>query len=134
MKELENVLDSFVSIIADTLRDLDGNENNDEHINERARGIRVGARHLQSLCGELLDDIQQRVYCIEVESTVTQRIKILAKNEVDAESMAIDVAEQRVWNSLGCDWDYDISSSAFSLGDESRLDDEADEEYPYDGR
>ena len=139
MKELENVLDSFVTHVADSLRDLDKAlqleaSYKDSDIHERVRGIRVGARHLQSLCGELLDDIQQRVYCVEVESTLTQTIKILAKNEQDAGRMAVDVAESRLRFTFGEQYDYDVYSSYLNLGDESKFDDEADEEYPYDGR
>ena len=131
MKELEDVLDGVINHFADALVNLDEASYDDSDVHERVRGIRVGTRHLASLCRELLDDIQKRVYCIEVESTVTQRVKILAKNENDAECMAIEVAEHRVWNTLGCDWDYDISSSGFSLGDESPQNDEADEEFEY---
>ena len=134
MKELEDVLDCFVTNIAESLRDLGDASYEDSDIHERVRGIRVGARHLASLCGELLDDIQQRVYCVEVESTVVQTIKILAKNEDDAVALANDVGERRLRLTLGKEHDYDVYSHAMSLGDESQFDDEADEEYPYDGR
>ena len=134
MKELENFLDDFLNHLADALLDLDGASYDDSNVDERVRGIRVGTRHLASLCGELLDDIQQRVYCIEVESTVTQRIKILAKNEDDAVELANDVGERRLRLTLGKEHDYDVYSHSISIGDESGFDDEADEEYPYDGR
>ena len=48
--------------------------------------------------------------------------------------MAVDVAERRLRLTLGESHDYDVYSSYLNLGDESKFDDEADEEYPYDGR
>lgn len=134
MKELPDILDSFLDHLEGALMDLEEASHGDGDVHERVRSIRVGARHLASLCGELLDDIQQRVYCVEVESTVTQTIKILAKNERDAVNMATDVGERRLRVTFGEVYDYDVYTSSLSLGDESQFDDEADEEYPYDGR
>jgi len=132
MKELENVLDSFLIHLADTLRDLDEASYRDGDIHERVRGIRVGARHLASLCGELLGDIQQRVYCIQVTTTVDMNIKVLAKNEDDAIEWACQTAEQRVHDTIARDYDVYWDSVGEVLGHESQADDEAEEEYQYD--
>ena len=94
--------------------------------------IATGVHHLKSLTSELLADLEQRVYSIEVESVVSQTIKVLAKNEEDANEMAGSEAERRLRLTFGKEHDYDVYSTCAYLGDESQDDDEADVEYPYD--
>ena len=55
-----------------------------------------------------------------------------AKTEEDAVSEAIDVAERRIRMTLGKEFDIELWSEAYSHGDESPQDDEADVEVHYD--
>ena len=104
----------------------------DWNLKVRMRGIRTSLDDAMRQATELHEDTSQRVFCIEVESVIEQRIKVLAKTEADAIERAAEEAEIRFRLTLGKEHDYDVSSSAISLGDESPLDDDADLEINYE--
>ena len=104
----------------------------DWNLKARMRGIRTLLDDAMRQATELHEDTSQRVFCIEVESVIEQRIKVLAKTEADAIERAAEEAEIRFRLTLGKEHDYDVSSSAISLGDESPLDDDADVEINYE--
>ena len=104
----------------------------DWNLKARMRGIRTSLDDAMRQATELYGDTSQRVFCIEVESVIEQRIKVLAKTEADAIERAAEEAEIRFRLTLGKEHDYDVSSSAISLGDESPLDDDADVEINYE--
>ena len=104
----------------------------DWNLKARMRGIRTSLDDAMRQATELYEDTSQRVFCIEVESVIEQRIKVLAKTEADAIERAAEEAEIRFRLTLGKEHDYDVSSSAISLGDESPLDDDADVEINYE--
>lgn len=104
----------------------------DWNMNARVRSIRVALNDAKRIADELYQDIAKRVYCVEVTSTVEQTIKVLAKTEEDAVREAAEVAEGRIRMTLGKDFDIELWSEAYSHGDESPQDDEADVEVHYD--
>ena len=104
----------------------------DWNLKARMLGIRTLLDDAMRQATELHEDTSQRVFCIEVESVIEQRIKVLAKTEADAIERAAEEAEIRFRLTLGKEHDYDVSSSAISLGDESPLDDDADVEINYE--
>ena len=104
----------------------------DWNLKARMRGIRTLLDDAMRQATELHEDTSQRVFCIEVESVIEQRIKVLAKTEADAIERAAEEAEIRFRLTLGKEHDYDVSSSAIRLGDESPLDDDADVEVHYE--
>ena len=104
----------------------------DWNLKARMRGIRTSLDDAMRQATELYEDTSQRVFCIEVESVVEQRIKVLAKTEADAIERAAEEAEIRFRLTLGKEHDYDVSSSAISIGDESPQDDDADVEFNYE--
>ena len=132
MKELVDVLDDMVQGLSESLIELDYIKYPNQPVTERVRGIQVGARHLASLCQELRDEIEQRVYEIQVTTSVDMNIKVLAKNEDDAIELACETADKRINRTLGQEYDVYYDSVGEVLGHESPKDDEADEEYPYD--
>ena len=93
--------------------------------------IRYSMNYLEDRISELKEKIGLRVYCVQVTSSVDMTIKVLAKNEDDAIEWATDVADKRIEDKLTSYYDCDYSSEGYSLGDESTVDDEAEEEYPY---
>lgn len=98
---------------------------------EDLKQIRYSLSYTEDRIIELKEQINKRVYCIEVTTNVVSVIKVLAKNEDDAVEWATDVADKRVDR---CMKQYDVErySEGYSLGDESIEDDEAEEEYEYD--
>lgn len=104
----------------------------DWNINTRIRSVRTALSDAKRIADELYQDIAKRVYCVEVTSTVEQTIKVLAKTEDDAVREAAEVAERRIRMTLGKEFDIDLWSEAYSHGDESPQDDEADVEVYYD--
>ena len=104
----------------------------DWNLKARMRGIRTSLDDAMRQATELYEDTSQRVFCIEVESVIEQRIKVLAKTEADAIERAAEEAEIRFRLTLGKEHDYDVSSSAISIGDESPQDDDADVEVHYE--
>lgn len=103
----------------------------DWNLKARMRGIRTSLDDAMRQATELHEDTSQRVFCIEVESVVEQRIKVLAKTEQHAIERAAEEAEIRLRLTLGREHDYDVSSSAISIGDESPQDDDAEVEVNY---
>ena len=98
---------------------------------EDLRQIRMSLSYTEDRIIELKEQINKRVYCVEVTTNVVSIVKVLAKNEDDAVEWATNVADKRI--DL-CMTQYDVErySEGYSLGDESVEDDEAEEEYPYD--
>jgi len=104
----------------------------DDEVRAKIETLRIQVNYLEDSISEIRQDLEQRVYCIEVTSTVEQVIKVLAKNEDDAVEEAVQVVERRIANRLGNDYDIDVYSEAYSTGDESQSDDQADYEVSYD--
>lgn len=104
----------------------------DWNMNARIRGVRTSLNDAKSIAEEILKDVSKRVYCVEVTSTVEQPIKVLAKCEDDAIREAVEEAERRLRLTLGKEHDFDVWSEAYSHGDESPQDDDADIEVSYD--
>lgn len=98
---------------------------------EDLRQIRMSLSYTEDRIVELKEQINKRIYCVEVTTNVVSIVKVLAKNEDDAVEWATDVADKRV-DLCMCQYDYERYSEGYSLGDESIEDDEAEEEYPYD--
>ena len=94
--------------------------------------IRYSMSYLEDRISELKEKIGLRVYCVQVTTTVDMNIKVLAKNEDDAIEWAEQTADIRIENKFESHYDCSYSSEGYSLGDESTVDDEAEEEYPYD--
>ena len=94
--------------------------------------IRYSMSYTEDRVAELKEQINKRVYCVQVTSNVEMIVKVLAKNEDDAVEWATSICEKRIRQTLGEQYDVDVYSEGYSLGDESPNDDEADEEYPYD--
>lgn len=104
----------------------------DWNMNARIRGVRTSLNDAKNIAEEILKDVSQRVYCVEVTSTVEQTIKVLAKCEDDAIREAVETAERRLRLTLGKEHDFDVWSEAHSHGDESPQDDDADIEVFYE--
>ena len=99
---------------------------------ESLKQVRSSLSYVEDRITEIKERTIQRVYCIEVTTEVEQRIKVLARCEDDAIKEACEAAERRIRVSLR-DFDIEYSdSNAWSVGDESPLDDEADFEVHYD--
>lgn len=99
---------------------------------EEVQKLRSTLAYAEDRICEIKGSLEQRVYCIEVTTTVEQVVKVLAKNEDDAVGEAVQVVERRITNRLGNDYDIDVYSEAYSTGDESQSDDQADYEVSYD--
>ena len=97
----------------------------------RIRSVRTALSDAKRIAEELHQDVAQRVYCIEVSTHVEQTIKVLARNEEDAISLAIETAEGYIQSTLGEKHDINNWSEGYSYGDESPLDDDADVEFDY---
>ncbi len=134
---LINDLESLFNELVDQRSRLHHHLNSrDLHLDDEARKkietLRIQMSYVEDSIGEIRQDLEQRVYCIEVTTTVEQVVKVLAKNEDDAVGEAVQVVERRIANRLGNDYDIDVYSEAYSTGDESQSDDEADYEVSYD--
>jgi hypothetical protein len=99
---------------------------------EDLRQIRMSLSYTEDRIMELKDQINKRVYCIQVTTTVDMNIKVLAKNEDDAIDWATQIADKRIDQNLESRFDCYYHSVGEMLGHESIEDDEAEEEYPYD--
>ena len=100
---------------------------------EDLRSIRASLSYTEDRIVELKEQINKRVYCVQVSTTIDMTVKVLAKNERDAIEWAERTADLRVEDKLASHFDCDaFSSQGYLLGDESPNYDEADEEYPYD--
>ncbi len=111
---------------ANFVRDLDSD------VVAKIKNIRSSISYVENLITEVRNEIDKRVYCVQVTSNVDMTIKVLAKNEEDALEWACQVADTRIRNTLGKEHDCDYYSTGDVIGDESTEDDEADEEYEYD--
>ena len=94
-----------------------------------ARQDIINARHR---IRDLVSEFEQRIYLIQVTTTVDTNIKVLAKNEDDAIEWACTTADERIRKTLAREHDVYYDSTGEVLGDESQSDDEPDEEYQYD--
>ena len=103
----------------------------DWNMNARIRGVRTSLNDAKSIAEEILKDISQRVYLIQVTTNVDMNIKVLAKNEDDAIEWACETADKRILHTLAREHDVYYDSTGEVLGHESPQDDEADEEYDY---
>ena len=100
-------------------------------MNARIRSVRTGLSDAKRIAEELHLEVAQRVYCVEVSTHVEQTIKVLARTEEDAISLAIEKAERNISSTLGQSHDCNLWSEGYSYGDESPLDDDADVEFDY---
>ena len=104
----------------------------DWNMKARIRGVRTSLNDAKNIAEEILKDVSQRVYLIQVTTTVDMNIKVLAKNEDDAIEWACREADIRIRKTLAREHDVYYDSTGEVLGDESQSDDEPDEEYQYD--
>ena len=104
----------------------------DWNMKARIRGVRTSLNDAKNIAEELLKDISQRVYLIQVTTTMDTSIKVLAKNEDDAIEWACTTADERIKQTLARDYDVYYDSIGEVLGDAFQYNDEPDEEYPYD--
>ena len=100
-------------------------------MNARIRSVRTGLSDAKRIAEELHLEVAQRVYCVEVSTHVEQTIKVLARTEEDAISLAIEKAERNISSTLGQSHDVNLWSEGYSYGDESPLDDDADIKFDY---
>ena len=134
IKDLEGLFHELVdyrSRLLHHLNDASVTEEMSDGAIEDLRSIRASLSYTEDRIVELKEQINKRVYCIEVTTNVVSIVKVLAKNEDDAIEWATDVADKRVDLCMS-QYDYERYSEGYSLGDESIEDDEAEEEYPYD--
>ena len=99
---------------------------------EEVKKLRSTMSYAEDRICEIKESLEKRVYCVQVTSNVEMIVKVLAKNEEDAAEWATSICEKRIRQTLSEEYDVDVYSEGYSLGDESTADDEADEEYPYD--
>lgn len=104
----------------------------DWNMKARIRGVRTSLNDAKNIAEEILKDVSQRVYLIQVTTTMDMNIKVLAKNEDDAIEWACTTADERIRKTLAREHDVYYDSTGEVLGDESPQDDDAEEEYSYD--
>lgn len=114
------------------LNDANVTEELDDDTIEDLRQIRTSLSYVEDRISEVRNNIEQRVYCIQVTTTVDTNIKVLARNEDDAIELACETADKRIRLTLAREHDVYYDSVGEMLGHESQQDDDADEEYPYD--
>jgi len=135
IKNLEELHDNLVDYRYRILRYLnDGSVHDelDDDTIEDLRQIRTSLSYIEDRITEVRGRIEQRVYCIQVTTTVDTNIKVLAKNEDDAIEWACETADKRIRLTLAREHDVYYDSTGEVLGHESQSDDDADEEYQYD--
>lgn len=135
MLDLDNLfleLAAYRSRILHHLNDASVTEELDDDAIEGLREIRRLLGNLEDPINEVIRSIEQRIYCIQVTTTVDTNIKVLAKNEDDAIELACETADKRIRQTLAREHDVYYDSVGEMLGHESQADDEADEEYNYD--
>lgn len=108
------------------------NELEDDAV-RKIKELRINLNTVQDFVLDIQKLIEQRVYLIQVTTTVDTNIKVLAKNEDDAIEWACETADKRIRQTLAREHDVYYDSTGEMLGHESQSDDEADEEYEYDG-
>jgi len=134
IKDLEGLFHELVdyrSRLLHHLNDASVTEEMSDDAIEDLRQIRMSLSYTEDRIIELKEQINKRVYCVEVTTNVVSIVKVLAKNEDDAIEWATDVADKRI-DLCMAQYDEEHYSEGYSLGDESIEDDEAEEEYPYD--
>ena len=78
----------------------------DWNMKARIRGVRTSLNDAKNIAEELLKDVSQRVYLIQVTTTMDMNIKVLAKNEDDAIEWACTTADERIRKTLpDRDWE-----------------------------
>jgi len=132
LEDIFNHLTDYRSRLLHYLLDTDLVKDLDDRAVNKIKNIRSSISYLEDLITEVRDEIDQRVYCIQVTTTVDTNIKVLAKNEDDAIEFACETADKRIRLTLAREHDVYYDSVGEVLGHESQQDDEADEEYPYD--
>ena len=135
IRNLEELHDNLVDYRYRILRYLnDGSVHDelDDDTIEDLRQIRTSLSYIEDRITEVRGRIEQRVYCIQVTTTVDTNIKVLAKNEDDAIEWACETADKRIRLTLAREHDVYYDSTGEVLGHESQADDDADEEYQYD--
>lgn len=133
VKALEEVIQECGSLMATLDESFTDSAKMDWVMNARIRSVRTGLSDAKRIAEELHLEVAQRVYCVEVSTHVEQTIKVLARTEEDAISLAIEKAERNISSTLGQSHDVNLWSEGYSYGDESPLDDDADVEFDYSG-
>ena len=133
VKALEEVIQECGSLMATLDESFTDSAKMDWVMNARIRSVRTGLSDAKRIAEELHLEVAQRVYCVEVSTHVEQTIKVLARTEEDAISLALETAEGYIESTLGEKHDVNLWSEGYSYGDESPLDDDADVEFDYSG-
>jgi len=94
--------------------------------------IRYSMSYLEDRISEFTESIAQRVYCVQVTSTIDMNVKVLAKNEDDAIEFACSTVDHRIEHNFESLFDCYYDSVGEVLGHESEKDDDAEVEYPYE--
>lgn len=135
MNDLTKALEEVVQECGLLMATLDDSDNDSEKMDwvmkARIRSVRTALSDAKRIAEELHQDVAQRVYCVEVSTHVEQTIKVLARTEEDAISLAIETAEGYIESTLGEKHNVNLWSEGYSYGDESPLDDDADVECEY---
>ena len=133
LDDIFNHLTDYRSRLLHYLLDADFVRDLDDDVVTKIKNIRSSISYVEDLITEVRNEIDKRVYCIQVTTTIDMIIKVLAKNEHDAIEWAERTADLRIEDKLANHFDCDaFSSEGYLLGDESPNDDDADEEYEYD--
>ena len=135
IRNLDELYDNLVDYryrILRHLKDTNVTEELDDDAIENLQQIRTSLSYVEDRISEVKSNIEQRVYCIQVTTTVDTNIKVLAKNEDDAIEWACETADKRIRLTLAREHDVYYDSTGEVLGHESQSDDDADEEYQYD--
>lgn len=135
MSDLAEALQEVIEGCESMVTTLDASQHAGEYdwnMNARIRGVRTSLNDAKSIAEEILKDVSQRVYLIQVTTNVDMNIKVLAKNEDDAIEWACQTADERIRHTLARDYDVYYDSTGEMLGHESPQDDDAEEEYDYD--
>lgn len=133
VKALEEVIQECGLLMATLDDSTNDSAKMDWVMNARIRSVRTALSDAKRIAEELHLEVAQRVYCIEVSTHVEQTIKVLARTEEDAISLALETAEGYIESTLGEKHDVNLWSEGYSYGDESPLDDDADVEFDYSG-
>ena len=133
VKALEEVIQECGLLMVTLDDSTNDSEKMDWVMNARIRSVRTALSDAKRIAEELHLEVAQRVYCIEVSTHVEQTIKVLARTEEDAISLALETAEGYIESTLGEKHDVNLWSEGYSYGDESPLDDDADVEFDYSG-
>ena len=130
---LEEVIQECGSLMATLDESFTDSAKMDWVMNARIRSVRTGLSDAKRIAEELHLEVAQRVYCVEVSTNVDQTIKVLARTEEDAISLALETAEGYIESTLGEKHDANLWSEGYSYGDESPLDDDVDVKFDYSG-